>query len=247
MKLRSVIVGSLLLGAASAGLWSVTPGGDPASPPEKTAPADAPESSPAPADTAPKTPAPSSAPWSFEHFRLLLQRNIFDPARRPAPSAERKKRPPKPRSERLTLTGAICYGGRAFAFFDGSQSDWHGVFSPGDQVAGWTVARVDSRGVRLEREAETRELRVGESLVRRGEEPWRVTQVALAGQEPPATEKEPAAPEEAKSSAPAGEVVQKDRPAPGAGEPRSAPGHGRSGLSEIMKRMMERRKREESQ
>jgi len=64
-------------------------------------------------------------PLSFEAFKVIAQRNIFDPSRS-APGASRDDRPkerPKP-TEAFTLLGSISYEKGDFAFFDGTRSEY---------------------------------------------------------------------------------------------------------------------------
>ncbi|RME90723.1 MAG: hypothetical protein D6766_12845, partial [Verrucomicrobia bacterium] len=106
-------------------------------------------------------------PRSFERFRLLTERNIFDPTRRRREPGrvERPVTPPSPpREEILTLTGAIVYGDKAFAMINSTDSRYRGVFSPGEALAEWRVAAIDSKGILLTNEEQQLRLPVGQSL-----------------------------------------------------------------------------------
>lgn len=199
-----------------------------------------------PSRNEPSGSARTSTVTDFSQFRLILERNIFDPTRRKPlpPGSRREERPPPVRPETLTLTGAICYGGKTFAFFDGSDPGWRGVFSPGEKLGGWTLAKVGTDGVRLEGGEKPLKLPVGRSLRRRGEEPWEITEaVASTAGLSPMTGFRPSGPDLPSASGSGASTSG----AAGAGQSSGRGGGVPAGLSDIMKRMMERRKQQENQ
>ena len=62
----------------------------------------------------------------FESFRIIHQRNVFDPNRRkPIPLSERRRDEHAPvRTVSFTLQGTMSYGSRAIAFFNGTKQDY---------------------------------------------------------------------------------------------------------------------------
>jgi hypothetical protein len=121
-----------------------------------------------------KAPAAVEAePGSFDEFKLITQRNIFDPNRRrpgaPRPAEER----PKPvRIDYMNLVGAMSYEKGRFAFFDGSSSEYRKSVKPGDSIAGYKVADVTASKVTLESGDKKIELPVGGQLKREDEGEW---------------------------------------------------------------------------
>ncbi|HUS36595.1 MAG TPA: hypothetical protein VM680_14680 [Verrucomicrobiae bacterium] len=112
---------------------------------------------------------------SFDEFKLITQRNIFDPNRRrpgaPRPAEER----PKPvRIDYMNLVGAMSYEKGRIAFFDGSSSEYRKSVKPGDSIAGYKIADVTPSKVTLESGDKKIELPVGGQLKREDEGEWRV-------------------------------------------------------------------------
>lgn len=173
---------------------------------------------------------------SFDRFRLVVDRNIFNSERRKPlpPGREPPPRVERPRTETISLNGTISYSGKAFAFVSSSESQYRGVFSPGDTLAGWNLAAVDTRGVRLEGDGGTLDLPVGKSLRREGTEPWEVAEgVTSRGSGSSRYERDPTpdgpTPTTATVASPAGDSG------------------GGGGMSEILRRMMERRRQEQGE
>jgi hypothetical protein len=112
---------------------------------------------------------------SFDEFKIITQRNIFDP-NRSAPGAPRRNvETPKPkRIDYLNLVGAMSYEKGRFAFFDGTSSDYRKSVKPGDSIAGYKVADVTQNQVTLQNGDKKIELPVGGQLKREDEGEWRV-------------------------------------------------------------------------
>lgn len=118
-------------------------------------------------------PAAKPAPNSFDAFKIVTQKNIFDPSRS-APGQKRERgsetRPPK--VEYLSLVGAMTYGKGDFAFFDGTSSDYRKTVKAGDAIAGYKIAQVTQTNVTLEAEGKTLHMPVGGQLKRVDEGEW---------------------------------------------------------------------------
>ncbi|MEL0061334.1 MAG: hypothetical protein VW711_14350 [Verrucomicrobiales bacterium] len=109
---------------------------------------------------------------SLASFKLIQERNIFDPERR-KPREIRRERPVEPpREESFTLLGTMSYGERILAFFEGTQRDWSGAVELGKEVAGHTLKEVGFDNVLLELKGETLALQVGAGRSRRGDADW---------------------------------------------------------------------------
>lgn len=109
------------------------------------------------------------------HFRIILDRNIFNASRsgaRPAP-ARTVRRPV--RVDTLALVGTLESGSTRVAFFDGSNSDYRKAVRPGEEVAGLTVQEIHFERVYLVRESQRWELPVGGALRREEEADWQMS------------------------------------------------------------------------
>lgn len=116
-------------------------------------------------------------PNAFENFKLILDRNIFNPDRR-APrerDKERERQPEPPREESFTLLGTMSYADKQLAFFSGTDSEWSGAVKLGESLANHKVSSVDYDKVILEYEGKIIELSIGAGRLKRGEEAWNTT------------------------------------------------------------------------
>jgi len=170
-----------------------------------------------------------SGPADLSAFRIIVDRNIFNATRsgaRPAPV--RPVRRPA-RVDTLALVGVLENGSDRIAFFDGSDSEFRRAVRPGQQVAGLTVQEIHFDKVYLVREDQRWELPVGRALRREEEGPW---QVADAVGLPLA-------------ASPGGGNTDRSGPTFSSG-PASAGSSGSGGAAdEVLRRLMERRAREE--
>jgi hypothetical protein len=121
-------------------------------------------------------------PTSYEAFRIIALRNIFDPNRFPGSTIRPNTTPPPPpkKTELFTLVGSISYDKGDFAFFDGSSSEYRKTVKAGDTIAGYKIAQVGPDKVTLEGNGKTVELPVGAQMKRRGDEEWQVNSHAEA-------------------------------------------------------------------
>lgn len=151
----------------------------------------------------------------YEAFQLIQSRNLFDPDRRASRVREEAaEATAQVHVESLVLTGTMVYEGRAFAFFGGSTPEYRQVLAPGSAIAGFDLVTITTTRVELERDGEHVVLLIGGRLRREGEGNWVSSAVADA----PVVGREPAASGQSVAGAStAGEV------------------------SDLMKRMMERR------
>lgn len=174
---------------------------------------------------------------SMEDFPVMLQRNIFDPTRRPNQVPERPaeppERPPEPlRRETLSLTGSFVRPDSSFAFFSSSNPDLSRVVSPEDQLGDFVVTDITTTNVVLRAETNQWSVRVGRMLTRQGDGPW-----TDSGEASPEIEAPTGA---ASVGTPAGTDTDSDGST--SGDP---PAEGE--MSDLMKRLMERRQQELAQ
>tara|TARA_Y100001934_G_C12313305_1_gene756088 strand:- start:24 stop:833 length:810 start_codon:yes stop_codon:yes gene_type:complete len=109
---------------------------------------------------------------SLVSFKLIQERNIFDPDRRRPREMRRETPVAPPREESFTLLGTMSYGERILAFFEGTQRDWSGAVELGNEVAGHTLKEVGFDNVLLELKGEILALQVGAGRSKRGDADW---------------------------------------------------------------------------
>ncbi len=101
------------------------------------------------ADT-PRSTRSESGPPKLSSFRIIQERNIFNP-RRSARSGnnDRRSTTRSTPSDNLLLAGVMEYAKGTFAFFDGSASDYRKVVKPGDSFAEFKVTEIRPDSVQL--------------------------------------------------------------------------------------------------
>ncbi len=164
--------------------------------------------------------AESSA--GFGAFSLLRSRNVFDPDRRAARSeteSSQVKTTTAARPNFITLTGTMVTATKTLAFFTGSKAEFSKVLAVGETIADLKVASIRAGEVQLEKDAKPVALAVGAQLPVAG---------TLPAEPPPQKDAGATAPEK-KAEPPA------DAAATPAGD-----------KSDVLRRMMERRKKENS-
>ena len=116
---------------------------------------------------------PDPALPDFSEFRLIAERNIFNPDRagRAAPAVNRTPAR-SPRVDSFTLVGTLGDGKRWIAFFDGTRSELRGRLQCNDSIGDYTLTAISNTGVRLDHGTNTIQLRVGMQLRREDDGPW---------------------------------------------------------------------------
>jgi len=159
----------------------------------------------------------------YEAYPMVRTKNIFDPQRYPssmsaAPVATAPSTPPPKASDFVALTGIMVTGDKALAFFSGSRADYDKVVPVNSDIAGAKVTRITPSNVEVERGGRKIVVAVGQTVPFDGSAPGVAPTDFVAG-----------------AGAASG---------PGAGE--AAPGASNLSdkLSEVMRRMMERRQQQ---
>ena len=120
------------------------------------------------AESSSKTPAradAAAAPLAtFEGFRLISDRNIFNPNR--TGRRDRSTEESAPRLDVITLVGTMESDRGLRAFFEGSASAFRKALRVGDSVESFKVTQVSPTGAELEREGKPFSMRVGQQLRR---------------------------------------------------------------------------------
>jgi hypothetical protein len=127
---------------------------------------------------APAQDTNSVNPKDFSAFKIITERNIFDPNRRPS-------RASTPRVERtvvdsLSLAGTLSYSNVLLAIFDGTKSDYHRALKTGESIAGHALARIDRDAVTLSAGTNELQLKVGMQLRRSEDGKWSVAEAGSA-------------------------------------------------------------------
>ncbi len=111
----------------------------------------------------------------YESFAVIFQSNIFDPNRRPARREEQPEIPPRRDPDEAILTGTMITEDDAFAFFNGSRSDFRAVVSTGNTYAGFTIAAIEKTKVILTKENAAMTLPVGMALIKEEDGEWEIS------------------------------------------------------------------------
>jgi hypothetical protein len=106
----------------------------------------------------------------FSAFKLINDRNIFDPNR--APHRPSGTQPAPKIVNSFSLVGVMSYEKGTFAFFDGNSSDYQKAVKVNDLVAGYKVTRIEPNSVDLLAGTNHVELRVGMQLRREEGGAW---------------------------------------------------------------------------
>jgi hypothetical protein len=113
--------------------------------------------------------------FDYTSFRIIEDRNIFDPTRRPRQIRDPRNTQPVHRSQFFGLVGTISYEKGSFAFFDGSSSEYRKALKPEDTIAGYKVAEIGTDKVKLESAGKAVELHVGSQMRKEEAGEWTVS------------------------------------------------------------------------
>ena len=156
----------------------------------------------------------SVSPLDFSAFKLVIERNIFDPNRAPH---EGPRVQPKT-LDSFSLVGTLSYAKGDFAFFDGTSADYKKVLKANDTIAGYKVVAVGPDSVKLEQGTNRLDLAVGVQMRHQETGGWVQSSTSTSYSAAPAAASNSSS--SASSSAPSGADA------------------------DILKRMMERREKE---
>jgi hypothetical protein len=118
----------------------------------------------------------------LESFRLIWERNIFDPNRSPFNRFTRSAPPPRDRERRRTdsfaLIGTMSYEKGRFAFFEGSSPQYQKVLETSNSIGDYTITAITPSHVLLQSTNGQIELPVGMQMKREDEGPWSLAERA---------------------------------------------------------------------
>ncbi len=124
--------------------------------------------------SAPAKSAPT-AKGSFEPFRLIGDRNIFDPSRRNRSARSASNEPAPPTGDTIAFVGTMDYDQGVFAFFDSPDPRYRKVLPEGGALAEFVVKHVADRSVDLTRDGQVTTLEITQQLHRPDGGDWTVT------------------------------------------------------------------------
>jgi hypothetical protein len=139
-----------------------------------------------PTSTAAKA-SPAVAKGSFDSFRLIGDRNIFDPNRR-SRTRSASNEPAAPTGDTIGFVGTMDYDQGIYAFFDSSDARYRQVLPAGGKLAEFVVKRVGARSVDLTRDGKVTTLQITQQLHRPDGGEWTVTGASPAPTVSAATE-----------------------------------------------------------
>ena len=125
-------------------------------------------------------PAPAAA-VSVDAFRLISDRNIFNPNR--TGRRDRSTEEAAPRIDTISLVGTMNSEKGLFAFFDGSDAAYRKALRIGEVVADFKVTQIAGDGAELERAGKPLSMKVGQQLRRPEGADWTLIGVDLARSE----------------------------------------------------------------
>jgi hypothetical protein len=141
------------------------------------------------------TNAPATT--NYSSFQIIVDRNIFDPNRY-ARAPHSHGRSVSRSAPFFALVGTLSSRNGMLAFFDGNDSDYRKVLSPDGVIAGYKVAEITLRGVKLTSTNKPVVMQVGTQMRQEGKGEWQLAEsgelpATTAGNETPATDETPAA------------------------------------------------------
>jgi hypothetical protein len=108
-------------------------------------------------------------PHNFATFKLINERNIFDPSRRPSRPNMFTNPPPV---YSFSLRGTMNYEKGLYAVFDGTSQDYHKVLESGGKIAVYTVSDITHESCKLTYGTNQIELKVGMQMRRNTDGSW---------------------------------------------------------------------------
>ena len=176
---------------------------------------------PAQVASAPSRGRAAASPSDDSAFRIISERNIFNANRSGGQVRLSSRRPA--RVEGFTLVGTMAYAKGAFAFFDGTSSEFTKVLKTDGVIAGHKVVDILTDAVKLEADGKILELPIGSAMRREDEGTWHQGE-GLAGNGGSASNRD-------------GDSSNRSSPSPTSSGPSAE-------ASEILKRLMERREKD---
>ena len=190
----------------------------------------------------------STSRLDYPSFRIITDRNIFNPNRSPRSTRtyERRDYRRPTRVESFSLVGTLTYDKGPFAFFDGSSYQFKKAVRPNETIASFKLLEVFHDKVKLASGSNMVELTMGTQMRREDEGAWKLanssesysssTSATLASTTSSANSTNVTS----EASAPGNEPTT----VAGASTNSQPPAASSSSESDVLKRLMERREKE---
>ena len=112
---------------------------------------------------------------SYDAYRMVRSRNIFDPDRRPnspmiSAKSARSYTPDSP-ADFIALTGILVNGEKALAFFSNSRHTYNKVLSVKGKVAGAVILKINDSSIEVDSAGKRLKVAVGQIVPSDGSEP----------------------------------------------------------------------------
>jgi hypothetical protein len=118
----------------------------------------------------------------FSTFKIVTDRNIFNPNRQPHSRFNTVRSGSVQRvTDSISLVGTLSYEKGDYAFFDGTSSEFRKAVKPGESVAGFTVTAVGTNFVRMLQSTNEILVAIGTKLRRDDEGNWAIPDSAYVG------------------------------------------------------------------
>lgn len=110
---------------------------------------------------------------NFSAFKIISDRNIFDPNRRGHVQRSTRSTPrSQPVMDSFSLVGTMSYSNVLVAFFDGTKSEFRKSISVGDQIGGYSATEIGANVVTLVSGTNQVALKVGMQMRHREDGTW---------------------------------------------------------------------------
>lgn len=148
---------------------------------------------------------PTNSPLRLDYtaFKVIPERNIFNPRRTGSSGFTPADARREVAVERVALVGIMTYEKGPFAFFDSNSLEYRKVLRPEETIAGYKITEISGQSVKLEAGTNTVELGVGMQLRREDKGPWQAVAV---------TESIASVPDQPSNDRSRGERSRDDRP-----------------------------------
>ncbi len=192
---------------------------------------------PSPSPVAAARSVPSLRP-SYDSFRLVHTRNVFDPDRRPVRPPNGAPAPTT-RADYAALTGTMLLPDKTYAFFSGSRSEFNRVLTVREKIANATITGITALNIEVERDGKRTTVAIGQTVPFDNQ-----TAPGVPPVEAPPDTPAPSAGSGAPATATAAGTLPPTALRPTAGTVSTASKGPPANLEEIRRRMMEKRQQE---
>jgi hypothetical protein len=126
-------------------------------------------------NTTPRVETKAVNPRDYAAFKIIADRNIFDPNRYPRSGGRVVARPqPAKVAEVFSLVGTLSYEKGQFAFFDGTSSDYKKQLKLAGTIAGYKITGIKADRVEWEADGKKTEVLVGTQFRKMEDGTWQV-------------------------------------------------------------------------